>query len=212
MNDTSPIADLLAFWIGEPAETAPRLLAKYQRWYQGGPALDRNIREQYGTLVEAAIAGRLDAWRSSVSGRLALLILLDQFPRNIYRGSARAYSGDPAALRLALDTFDTGAHGCYSLEERLFVLMPLVHAEDVEILGRAVGLADEMQRDAPAELREPWAFGAARVRKYHALIARFGRFPGRNVALGRASSADELAHLAEEAERENPLAALSARA
>ena len=209
MNHITSIADLLSFWIGEPAESAPQLLAKYQRWYQGGPELDREIRERYGALVEAAVAGQLDTWRNSVSGRLALLILLDQFTRNIYRGTARAYLGDPAALALALDTVDSGAHRSYSLEERLFVVMPLVHAENVEVLARAVLLADEMEHEAPAALREPWAFGAQRVRKYHALIARFGRFPGRNTALGRRSSTAELAYLAEEAGHGTPLAALT---
>jgi uncharacterized protein (DUF924 family) len=199
MNNTAVIADLLSFWFGDPAETAQQLLTKYQRWYQGSPALDQEIRERYGAWVEAALTGNLDSWRSSVSGRLALLVLLDQFTRNIYRGTARAYSGDPAALALALDTIDSGAHHAYSLEERLFVLMPLVHAENVAMLSRAVLLADEMADDAPPELRAPWAFGAQRVRKYHALIARFGRYPGRNAALGRRSSAAELAHLAEEA-------------
>jgi uncharacterized protein (DUF924 family) len=147
-----------------------------------------------------------------VSGRLALLVLLDQFTRNIYRGTARAYSGDPAALTLAIDTIDTGGHRSYSLEERLFVIMPLVHAENVAILSRAVQLADEMASDAPSELREPWVFGAQRVRKYHAIIARFGRFPARNAALGRRSSAAELAHLAEEAGHGSLLAALTAKA
>lgn len=215
MNNTRFVADLLSFWLGEPAETAPQLLAKYQRWYQGGPELDREIQDRYGALVEAAIAGKLDSLRSNVSGRLALLVLLDQFTRNIYRGTPRAYAGDPAALALALDTFDTfdtGVYRSYSLEERLFVLMPVVHAESVELLARGVVLADEMVKDAPAELREPWQFGAQRVRKYHALIKRFGRFPARNAILGRESSAAEFDYLAEEEARGNPLAALKALA
>ena len=210
MNQIESVADLLSFWFGAPAETPQQLLAKYQRWYQGGPELDRAIDERYGALVEAALAGKLDTWQSSVSGRLALLVLLDQFTRNIYRGSPRAYSGDAAALALALDTIDSGIHHSYSLEERLFVIMPLVHAENVGLLSRAVLLADEMLSDAPAELREPWAFGAQRVRKYHALIERFGRYPGRNAALGRKSSSAELAYLAEEEGRGSPLAALAA--
>ena len=209
MNDTeTAVADLLSFWIDDPAETAPQLLGKYQRWYQGGAELDRTIRGRYGSLVQSAVAGELDSWRERVSGRLALLILLDQFTRNIYRGTARAYSGDAAALALALDTVERGAHRAYSLEERLFVLMPLVHAEDVALLRRAVALADEMAHDAPPALREPWVFGASRVRKYHALIERFGRYPARNQALGRRSSAEELAYLAEEANAGPPLASL----
>jgi uncharacterized protein (DUF924 family) len=210
MNITAPVADLLSFWIGEPVDSAPQLLAKYRRWYEGGPELDEAIRTRYGALVEAALGGELDFWRGSVSGRLALLILLDQFTRNIYRGTPRAYAGDAAALALALDTVDQGMHRAYSLEERLFVLMPMVHAESVEMLARAVQLADAMVAEAPAALRETWAFGAQRVRRYHSLIARFGRFPGRNVILGRVSSTAELAYLAEEAGGPSPLAALAA--
>jgi uncharacterized protein (DUF924 family) len=207
MNIPHSVSDVLSFWLGEPAETAPELSAKFGRWYQGGPEIDHAIERRYGTLVDAAIAGELDSWRRSVSGRLAVLILLDQFTRNIYRGTARAYAGDPAALALALDTIDQGLHLSYSLEERLFVLMPLVHAESVAMLSRAVSLADAMVDDAPAQLRETWAFGAERVRNYHSLIERFGRFPGRNVALGRTSTAPELAYLAAETSRPSPLAA-----
>jgi len=212
MNNTESVADLLSFWFGDPAETQPQLLAKLQRWYQGGPELDQEIRERYGALVEAAVNGQLDSWRSSVSGRLALLVLLDQLTRNIYRGTARAYSGDPPALALALDTIANGIHRSYSLEERLFVIMPLVHAENVEMLARAAQLSDEMVKEAPAELRETWSFGAQRVRKYLRIIERFGRYPGRNAALGRRSTAAELAHLAEEAGHGSPLAALSTAA
>jgi uncharacterized protein (DUF924 family) len=212
MNNNALVADLLSFWIGDPAETAPQLLAKYQRWYQGGAELDQTIRERYGALVESAIAGELKPWQNSVSGRLALLVLLDQFTRNIYRGTARAYAGDAAALALALDTFDRGAHFSYSLEERLFVLMPLVHTENAELLARAVFLSEQMVKQASAELRQPWAFGAEQVRKYHALIQRFGRYPARNAPLGRRSSAEELAYLAEEAGRGSPLATLAATA
>jgi len=209
MKDNASIADLLSFWFGEPAETPQGLVAKFKRWYEGGPELDREIGERYGALVEAALNGELEAWSSNVSGRLALLILLDQFTRSIHRGTARAYEGDRAALRLALSMFDNGSHLAYSLEERLFVLMPLVHSESVETLARAVMLADEMVTDAPEELREPWAFGAQRVRKYYALIRQFGRFPARNAILGRRSSPAELAYLAEEARHGSPLAVLA---
>ncbi len=212
MNNIATVAELLSFWLGDPAETVPQLLAKFRRWYEGDAVLDEEIRVRYGALVEAAINGELDSWRGNVSGRLALLVLLDQFTRNIYRGTPRAYAGDSAAVALALETFATEAHRSYSLEERLFVLMPLVHAENVETLARAVVLADEMVRDAPAHLREPWAFGAQRVRKYHDLIQRFGRFPARNQTLGRRSTPAELAYLAEEEGKGSPLAVLATSA
>jgi uncharacterized protein (DUF924 family) len=203
-NTASIVADLLSFWIGDPAPTSEQLLTKFQPWYQGGPELDQEIRQRYGALIEDALAGDLESWRSSVSGRLSLLVLLDQFTRNVFRGTPRAYEGDRAALALATETIDTGLYRSYSLEERLFVLMPLVHAEDVQVLSLAVLLAEEMVREAEAELREPWALGAERVRQYRALIERFGRFPARNAILGRSSSAAELSYLTEQVRNRPP--------
>lgn len=199
MRNNDSAADLLSFWIGDPASTSEQLLGKFQRWYQGSPSLDEEIRARYGALVEAALADHLGSWRSTATGRLALLVLLDQFTRNIFRGTPRAHAGDEAALALAIDTIESAAYPSYSVEERLFVVMPLVHAESVAMLSRAVVLADGMLNDAAPALREPWAFGAERVRHYRAVIERFGRFPARNAYLGRPSTTAELAYLAESA-------------
>ena len=207
MTNTDSATDILEFWLGAPARTPEQLIAKFQRWYQGSRELDETIRQRYGALVERALAGELEAWKATAHGRLALIVLLDQFTRNLYRGTARAYAGDEAALPLALDTIEGDAFRFYTIEERLFVIMPLVHAESVAMLSRGVALADEMVVDAAEALRGPWSFGAERVRGYRALIERFGRFPARNAYLGRSSTAAELAYLTEEAQRESPIAA-----
>lgn len=208
-DDFLAIEDVLSFWFGAPAQQAAEQLEKFRRWYVGGAALDAEIRERFGSLIEAALAGRLSHWRGTARGRLALILLLDQLTRNVFRGSPRAYSGDRAALALALEALDEGSLGAHPLEEQLFVLMPLVHAEDLALQTRAVELARELLERAPPALSEPWQRGYARTRHYRAVIARFGRFPQRNAILGRPSSAEELAFLEEEAGRPGPLAAAS---
>lgn len=187
---------------------AEQQLEKFRRWYLGGAELDAEIRERFGALVAAALDGQLRHWRATPRGRLALILLLDQFTRNIFRGTPRAYAGDPAALALAREALAEEGSAS-SLEERLFMLMPLVHAEDLALQSQAVELARQLLERAPAALSEPWQRGYARTQHYRSVIERFGRFPQRNAILGRPSSAQELAFLAEEAQRPGPLAAAS---
>ena len=180
---------------------------KFRRWYQGGPELDREIEMRFGDLVERAIEGELASWSEKPRGRLARVVLLDQLARNLHRGTARAYAGDQRALELALEMLDRNDVAAFTLEERLFVVMPLVHSEDLRIQERAVALAQQMIEDSPPELRPAWSLGAGRTAYYRDVVARFGRFPHRNVVLGRKSSTDELAFLEAEAVRPAPLAA-----
>ena len=167
------------------------------------------LRERFGALVEAALAGQLEHWRATWRGRLALILLLDQLTRNVFRGTPRAYSGDRAALALALEALDDGSFGAHSQDEQLFVMMPLVHAEDLGLQERAVELARGLLERAPEALRETWQTGYARTQHYRAVIARFGRFPQRNAILGRPSTSEELAFLEEEQQRPGPLAPAS---
>lgn len=197
--------DVLSFWIGEPAADMPSLVNKFRRWYAGGDALDAEIRTRFGTLIIAALAGDLADWQATLRGKLALVIVLDQFTRNVFRGTPRAYAGDVAARELSLSILDSGMDWKLSLEEQLFVVMPLAHAENVELQARSVALADRMRDDSPAHLREAWAIGAQRTRHYQSTIAQFGRFPHRNAILGRSSSAEELAFLEAEAKKPGPL-------
>lgn len=197
--------DVLSFWIGEPATDMPSLVNKFRRWYAGGEQLDAEIRTRFGTLIIAALAGELAHWRASLRGKLALVIVLDQFTRNVFRETPRAYAGDVAARELSLSILDSGVDRQLSLEEQLFVVMPLAHAENLELQGRSVALADRMRDASPAQLREAWAIGAQRTRHYQATIARFGRFPHRNAILGRDSTPEELEFLEAEAKKPGPL-------
>jgi uncharacterized protein (DUF924 family) len=191
--------DVLAFWLGSPATTGPGLMQKIQRWYQGPPELDLEIDARFGDLVERAIEGGHEDWTDSPRGTLALIIVLDQFARNVYRGTRLAHAGDARAITLALGLLERRATATFSLEERLFALMPLVHAEDLKLQDRAVELTDEIVAAAPNDdLRAVWSTGAERTRYYREVIRRFGRFPRRNRALGRPSTAYELAFLRDE--------------
>ena len=197
IDDSDLIADVLSFWLGRPAEDAEALNAKFMRWYQGGETMDAQVRQRYSALIERALRGELEHWRMSKSGRLALIVMLDQFTRNIYRATPRAYAGDARALELALEVLRDGSYETYSQEEQLFVSMPLVHAEDYELLTRAVGLAAQLALSAAEPLQPSWARGYERVKHYRSIIARFGRFPHRNGILGRVSTPAELTFLAE---------------
>ena len=191
--------DVLRFWFGEtPADTADALFAKIKRWYSGGPDMDSAVRERFGSQVADALAGGLETWEAEPRPRLALVLILDQFTRNLYRGTARAYAADARAQRLAVDAFDRHLTVDLGIEERNFFLMPLVHSEDLSLHDRAVVLMDQLVADAPPALRPIWSMGVEQSRKYRSVIARFGRFPFRNQALGRASTPEEEQFLATE--------------
>lgn len=198
--------DILSFWLGTPASTAEALMSKFRRWYQGGPELDLEIETRFGKVIESALVGELEDWTRTLSGQLALVIVLDQFTRNVHRNTPRAYAGDRRALALSLAMLERGAHASLDSEAQLFVMMPLIHAEDVAMQARAVQLADRVVVEEPREeLRPAWAIGAQRARHYQSIIARFGRFPHRNAILGRYSSDEERAFLEAEAKAAGPL-------
>jgi uncharacterized protein (DUF924 family) len=191
--------DILGFWFGAAATTADEMRAKMMRWYRGGETVDAAIRDQFAIDVEHALAGQLDTWAADPHGRVALVLLLDQFTRNLFRDTAKAFAGDPQARRLAIEAFDHGVDASLSLDERMFLVMPLIHAEDLALQERAIGLMDRVVADAPVDLRSTYAMGMESSRQHRDTIARFGRFPARNAALGRESTPDEIAFLAPKA-------------
>ena len=195
--------EVLAFWFGdEPARDAASLRKKLQRWYQGGAALDEEIRQRFGTQVEQALAGELDAWAATPRGRIALILLLDQFTRNLFRDTPRAFAGDAKAQQLSLEALDSVL--LYSTEERQFLIMPLLHSEDLHLQETGVHEVQAHVEAAPEELRPMLAMGIEQSRKYRDVIEKFGRFPHRNAALGRASTPEEEEFLKDWAERQPP--------
>jgi uncharacterized protein (DUF924 family) len=180
--------DVLEFWF-DPAHAA--------NWFAKDPAFDEEIRRRFAAAVEDAAHGRLDAWADTPAGRLALLILLDQFPRNLHRGEARAWAADVKAQRVALSGLDEGFDQALPQLQRLFAYLPLEHAEDMGLQQRSVALFEALHAQAPAAERARFAEFVDYARRHREVIARFGRFPHRNAVLGRDSTAAEREYLAQ---------------
>ena len=202
--------EVLEFWFeAAPAADAAALRQKMQRWYMGGPTLDAEIRERFGADVDRAVKGELADWASTPRGRLALVLLLDQFTRNVYRETAQAYAGDAQAQAIATEAFDQGLDRELDLEMRQFLMMPLVHAEDLPLQERACELMTKLVDEAPEELRPIFGMGVEQTRKYRDVISRFGRFPHRNGVFGRKTTPEEKAFLKDWADKMPPSGARS---
>jgi len=196
--------DVLVFWIGAPAQDAAALKAKLMKWFRGGPALDAEIRAKFGDDVHAALDGKRDAWLAQPNGWLALIIVLDQFTRNVFRGDARTHAGDARAVELALEGLDTGKTRALPLEQRHFALMPLIHSESSAHQARYGEEVRALAAEAPEALRWFYALGIEQSDKYRDIVRRFGRFPHRNALLGRTSTPEEEAFLVDWAEKQAP--------
>lgn len=182
---------VLRFWFGEAD-------AVDTRWFKGGPAFDALIAAEHGATVEAALAGELAAWATTPEGALALVIVLDQFTRNLFRGTPRAFAGDAKALALAQQLVASGDHLRLSLLQRWFAYMPFEHAEDRLQQAEAVRLFTALHADARGTAHATALAGALDYAHKHAVVVNdYGRFPHRNPILGRESTAAELAYLAQ---------------
>jgi uncharacterized protein (DUF924 family) len=185
------------FWFGTVPLSADGMNRRVLFWYGDESSArrqrrDEHIRVRFGALLERAAKGELAAWADGPRRRLSLIILLDQFPRSIFRGSARAFAYDGQALALALSGMQSGADAALNVVERIFFYMPLQHAETREVQEESVAAYRRLLAEAPAELHDSFA-GALRSAENHCtLIERFGRFPHRNRALGRESTPEEL--------------------
>jgi len=201
------IDEVLEFWFGKPATNAEEYGRQIRRWYMGGPELDAEIREKFGPLVERALAGEVDSWAQTTRGRLALILVLDQFTRSVYRDDAKTYAGDAKAQALAVGALDAGLDRELSIPERNFLLMPLTHAEDLGLQERSAREMEKIYSDAPAWQQSVIKMGIEQTKKYRDLIARFGRFPHRNALLGRKSTPEEEAFLVDWEAKKRPTGA-----
>lgn len=183
MTDTTAIRDILDFWLLPLSD--PGHGKKRELWWRSTPELDSEIAMRFGTLVEQAIAGKLDPWRKSPDGALALTLLCDQFTRNIYRKTARAFSGDAKARETARYALAHGYPAAYPNDVRLFFYMPLQHSEDLGDQDLCCSLFATLGNPD----NDKYAL------EHRDIVARFGRFPHRNSVLGRASTPGELEYL-----------------
>ncbi|MEO8064228.1 MAG: DUF924 family protein [Pseudomonadota bacterium] len=188
--------DVLGFWFGDaPLDTEG--LAERSRFWFGGDgeaavaARDALIRSTLEPMLERAARGEFAAWASSPKRRLALIILFDQVPRNAYRGTAAAFAFDREALALAAEGLQLAADAALDPVERLFFYLPLEHAESMEAQNASIVAFDRLVDEAPPGLREFAESVRGYARQHRDVIEKFGRFPTRNVALGRESTPAE---------------------
>lgn len=192
------IESILAFWFGADADVvSDPVVAQRQgkMWWSKADAIDRAIAQRFAVCTEQAATLQLQHWRATPHGWLALLILSDQFPRNMYRGTPRAFEYDAFALQTALDGIDLGIDRQLRPIQRVFFYLPLEHAESLAHQEHALQLFTSLAQEVPAAQQGAFAGFVDFARRHHDVVARFGRFPHRNVILGRLSSADEEAFL-----------------
>jgi uncharacterized protein (DUF924 family) len=187
---------VLAFWFPDlSAANHARMVRQFEWWFRGGA--DAAIAERFAPFFACAARGELDHWAAQPRSRLALIIVLDQFPRSLYRDTAQAYARDPKALALSLEGIRIGHYARLETPwEKTFFLLPLGHSEELAHLERAVVLAEEIAAGALPEFRKVLEHSASQARGHRDVIARFGRQPHRNTVLGRQSTPEELDYLA----------------
>lgn len=168
---------VLSFWFDE---------TKPYQWFRRDGAFDAHVRARFGTLHESGAARRLEVWRAHPHHSLALIILLDQFSRNIHRDTARAFVADGQALEAAREALRRRFDLLYAARERAFFYMPFMHAEDLETQKESVAI---FKARLPGSGNLPFAI------EHYEIIRRFGRFPHRNRILGRQSTPEEIAYL-----------------
>ena len=185
MSDTTTPGDVLAFWFGAPPHT------ERGEWFRKDAAFDAAIRERFGDALARGLAGAFGEWCGEPRGALARVVLLDQFTRNAFRDTPRAFAGDARALATADDAIRRSFDASLDRYERWFLYIPYEHSEDLAMQRRALELFGALARDEGLD-------GPLRYAKRHAeIIERFGRFPHRNSILGRESTPEEIAFLRE---------------
>ena len=189
------IDDILNFWFGKPEDGWPTKSIT-QRWFLGGEIFDRQIQAQFENYVNNALNGAYEHWKQTPESCLALILLSDQFTRNIFRGTEKAFAGDAVALDAAQYAIVNGLHLQLENYQRIFMYMPYEHSEFMEQQDHAVALFEELAQDDSTSQTKINSF-VEHARLHRGIIHRFNRFPHRNQVLNRSSSMEELAYLME---------------
>ncbi|MBW4046387.1 MAG: DUF924 domain-containing protein [Proteobacteria bacterium] len=187
---------LLQFWFGDaPHDARATWVMQRQRWFGKDAALDAEIRNRFKSLCDRAAGRALTDWERTPQGRLALIVLLDQCPRNMFRATRQAFAADCLALKEAQAMVDTADDLRLHAIERVFVYLPFEHAEDGAAQQRSVSLFTALRNAVPESERSLFDNFLGYAVRHHDVIASFGRFPHRNAALGRPSTPQEVAFL-----------------
>ncbi|MGB5523059.1 MAG: DUF924 family protein [Polyangiales bacterium] len=194
---TDPIEDILDFWFGELNEHGCSSPEHRKRWWTKSDAFDESIQHYFLDDYEAIVAGEREAWRSTARGALAYIIVLDQFSRNMFRGTAKMFAADELAREVCREGLDAGFDAELSFDERVFFYLPLEHSESMDDHELCLELFESLLDSAPELLQADAKYYLDFALQHKAIIERFGRYPHRNKILGRASSDEEARFLQE---------------
>ena len=191
------IEKILEFWFGAFPNAWTGDASKYDMWFKNGAVYDSEIFAAFGADYFRAVDGELDSWADSPRGRLALIILLDQFSRHIHRGTAEAFAQDEKSQQLCIEGISAGDDLNLHPVERSFFYLPLEHAEDMKLQDLSIEACQQLIQDVPEQYRKPFEDALEWAEKHRYVIERFGRFPELNQILGRESTEEEIAFIAE---------------
>ncbi|HWN68942.1 MAG TPA: DUF924 family protein [Haliangium sp.] len=194
MLDDLP-GQIVSFWFDDAAQSPGHARRRDSIWFERSAEFDLDIERRFSAAYSGAARGELHTWSASPGGGLALILLLDQFPRNMFRGTSRAFATDALALRAAIELIDSGGDTSLDPLQRLFAYMPFQHAEDNEMQALSLRKNGELLASVSPDWRELFEMYYRYAELHSDIIRRFGRFPHRNRVLGRQSTPDEMAYL-----------------
>jgi uncharacterized protein (DUF924 family) len=187
--------EILDFWFADALDSSEAAERRVPVWFGSDEGFDREIRDRFGELPDLAHAGGLDGWRGDPRSALALVIVLDQFSRNLHRSSSRSFRCDDRALEVAREAIAAGFEAELHPLEAVFLYLPFEHAESLAHQDRCVELYERLAARAPAGLEARFEGFCEYARRHREVIRRFGRFPHRNPVLGREPTPEEAAYL-----------------
>jgi uncharacterized protein (DUF924 family) len=187
--------DIVNFWLGDSVKSPEHADQQHGLWYRGGERLDDEIRSRFEATVVQAREGSLRHWESSAEGALALVILLDQFTRNIFRGTPEAYSGDEPARGILTRTLDAGRDQSLPCTGQVFLYHPFHHSETLTVQNRGVALLEALAARCEPQWKEYVLRSVKGFSGHRDIVAQFGRFPHRNGTLKRPSTPEEQAFM-----------------
>ena len=189
------VEEVLGFWFGELDQEGRAGAEVKARWWRKDPAFDQLVRDCFGALHEAVLAGQRDTWLATPRGRLAFVIVLDQFSRNMFRGSGRMHDGDARAAEVAAEGVALGIDRQLAHDERGLFYMPFMHSESLGDQDRCVELFSSWRDELSGAPREQVVGLLGYADKHRDIVRRFGRFPHRNALLGRELTPEEIEFL-----------------
>ncbi len=198
-EDLARIEEILSFWFKEQELSAPQIDRRMDIWFGEDPVFDAEIEKAFAGDVERACKGKLDHWADEPHGRLALIILIDQFRRNIHRNTIEAFSKDKLALKLCVEGAMAKKDRRLSPIQKVFFYMPLQHAESPKVQSKSVELFNKLAESVSPTYQETFLTVAQFAELHKDIIDQFGRFPHRNALLGRDNTPEEEEYLAGDA-------------